>query len=141
MRQRSLRSALAAQHPSNFCHAFILLHNQNRAGCALSALVFRHLEVVMRTGRHLRQVGHRQHLPISPQLLHQPSYGFGDCSTHAGVHLVKNERRCCSQLAGCDRNGERNARQLAARCDLADGLGCHAGVPCDQEHDIVNPIG
>jgi hypothetical protein len=71
VRQRSLRSALAAQHPSNFCHSFILLHNQNRAGCALSALVFRHLEVVMRTGCHLRQVGHRQHLPTARKRLEQ----------------------------------------------------------------------
>ena len=69
---------------------------------------------------HLRQVGHAQHLAVAPQALQQPAHGGGDGTAHAGIDLVEHQRAGAAQLAGGNRNGQRQARQLTARCYTID---------------------
>ena len=73
-----------------------------------AGLLLGHHQMVVGTGGDLGQVGHGQHLPVAPQLLHQPAHGFGHCTAHAGVHFVENQRLGRAELAGGDGNGQCN---------------------------------
>ena len=81
-------------------------------------------EVVVGARRDLRQVRDGEHLAACAELLHQPAHGLGDGAADAGVDLVEDQRRRRSvralQLAADDRDGERDARELAARGDLGE---------------------
>ena len=54
----------------------------------------------------------------------------------AGVDLVEHERRRAG-LGGDAHQREHHARELAARCGLAQRAGGHARVGRDQELDVV----
>ena len=62
--------------------------------------------MVVSTGRHLSQMGHRHHLAILPELLHQAPDGFGHRAPYACIHFIENQRPGLSQLAGRDCDGQ-----------------------------------
>jgi hypothetical protein len=96
-------------------------------------------EVVVGAGRDLRQVRDRQHLAVAAELLHQAADGLGDGAADAGIDLVEDQRRRRgrrrSWLGAVDGDGQRDARQLAARSHLAERPRRAAGVAGDQELD------
>ena len=92
-----------------------------------------HHQVVVGAGGHLRQVGDGQHLAVAAQLLHQPADGFGHGAADAGIDLVEDQRLRRAQLAGGDGDGQRDARQLAARGHLAHRPRRAAGMAGHQE--------
>jgi hypothetical protein len=139
MGQGGARQALAAQHAGHLGHALLALHGGHGAGRARGIALLGHHQVVVRAGGHLGQVGHGHDLAVAAQLLHQPAHGFGHGAAHAGIHLVKDQCLRRAQLAGGDGNGQRNARQLAARGHLAHGPRCAAGVASDQEGHVFQP--
>ena len=92
--------------------------------------------MVVRTSSDLRQMGHRQHLPVNTQLLHEATDSLGHGATHAGIHLVKNKRLCGAKPAGRDRDRQRHAGQLTARSHFVDRPGRTARMPRHQKADL-----
>ena len=92
--------------------------------------------MVVGAGRHLGQVGDGQHLPVAAELAHQAPDRLRDGAADAGVDLVEDQRLRRTQLAGGDGDGQRHARQFAARGDLGDRPWRAAGMAGDQEADV-----
>ena len=101
--------------------------------------------MMIRAGRHLRQVRDSQHLTFGAQLLHQAPDGFGHGPADPGIDLVEHQRArgriTAPQCAGGDRDRQRNSRQLTARGHLAQGARCAAGMTCHQELGRLHPEG
>ena len=103
------RQVLAAQHAGDLGHALLTQHRRHAAFSARAHALLGHHQMVIGTGGDLGQVGHGQHLAVSPELLHQAAHGLGHGAAHARVDLVKNQGLCGAQLAGGDRNGQGHA--------------------------------
>ncbi len=88
----------------------------------------------------MRQVGHGHDLSVLAQLLHQPTHGLCNRTAHARIHLVKNQSLRLAELAGGHRNGKRNARQLAAGCDLAYRPRRAAAMASDQKFSLLQAM-
>ena len=92
-------------------------------------------EVLVGDARDLRQVGDRQDLRAPGQPLQHAPDAMGRYAAHARVDLVQDER-----LAARDRrDGERDARQLAAGRGLGDGCEREPSVGPHEEHGLVGP--
>jgi hypothetical protein len=65
-------------------------------------------------GRDDREVRHREHLPLAPQLLQLLRHDFRHRASHAAVDLVEHERRLVlvGRAQGLQR--QHDARALAA---------------------------
>jgi hypothetical protein len=74
-----------------------------------------------------------QHLAVAAQLLHEAADGLGHGAADTCIDLVEDQRLRRSQLAGGDRDGQRDARQLAARGDLADRRGVAPAWPATRK--------
>ena len=96
--------------------------------------------MVVGTGRHLGQVGHGQHLAVAAQLPHEPAHGLGHRAADAAVDLVEDQGRRLAELAGGDRDRQRDARELAAGSDLADRPRRAARMAGDQELDVFQTV-
>ncbi len=75
------------------------------------------------------------------QALHERPTVCGHRAAHAGIDLVKDQRARLAQLAGGHGNGQRDARQLAARGDLATGRGVAPGWPATRNCTLIQPVG
>ena len=100
-----------------------------------------HLEMLMRLRRHLRQMGHAQHLPIpaqTPQLL---SHHFRHPAADAGVHFVENQRRDMGGMGGNHLNRQADPRQFPAGCDFGQWSQRLAGIGADLKFNRFQPGG
>ena len=79
---------------------------------------FHHLPLIVRAGRHLRQMRNAQHLARVPEASEEFSDDFGDGAADAAVDFVKNEGRNRGDLSRDDGNRQRNAGEFAAGRDL-----------------------
>ena len=97
------------EHARNFLHTCIGINHCNLTGSAFCIALFGHHQMMIGTRRHLRQMGHRQHLAVDAKLLHQAPDGFGHGAAHARIDFVKNQGLRGAQLAGGHSNGQSNA--------------------------------
>ena len=134
------RQLFSAQHTCYLVHTFIGRYDAYMAGGSCVAALFGYDQVAVATGSNLRQVGDRQHLSVLSQCAHDTAYGIGNGATNARIYFVKDKCGCLAELAGRDRNGQRDPRQFAARCHFADGFGVCAGVAGNQQVHIVQAI-
>jgi len=84
---------IAAEHARDFQRAFVTRQNANIGRCdAVGGSLLNH-DVVVRTGRQLRQMCDRKHLVPSRELPERITYLLTDATTDAGIDLVEDERR------------------------------------------------
>ena len=89
--------------------------------------------MVVALGRDLGQVGDAQHLAFAAQGAQFLAHDFGDRAADAGVDFVEDHRRHGIEAQGGHFDGQADARQFAARGDLAQRPRRLAGVGGDQE--------
>lgn len=82
MGQRGPRQPLAAEHACDFGYPLFTGDNANTAGRRRARTLFADDQMVVGARSDLRQMGDGQHLPVVPQLLHEPANRFGNCPAH-----------------------------------------------------------
>ena len=94
-----------------------------------------------RARRHLRRVGHRQHLRARRQPRQPLTDRVGDRAADARVDLVEHQRRRGLALGQRHFEREQKARQLAARGHLHQRTRARAGIGLNDELDAVVAVG
>ena len=123
---------MAAQHAGYFVQARIGRERANRAagnGLVGRSGLFADQVMVVGAGRYLCQVCNGQHLAALAKLAHEAAHFVRHGAAHTGVYLVKNQGGRLLQQAAGNGNGQRNARQLAARGNLGNGARGRACMP------------
>src|ERR1039458_5550907 len=94
-------------------------------------------------GSDLRQVRDAQDLVGGGQLFEAAADSFGGTATNAGVDFVEDQGALgAARWVGQARlEGQRDARDLAAGCDLFQRAGLFAKVGRDQEIDLIGAFG
>ena len=144
MRQAGPRQPLAAEHARDLGDARLAGDGCDGAARAWpSPRLLGDDEVVVGAGGHLRQVGHGQHLAVAAELLHQAAHRVGHGAADAGIDLVEDQRRrrlgAAAELARGHRDGQRDARQLAAGGHLASGRGVLPAWPATRNSADSRP--
>ncbi len=94
-----------------------------------------------RPRRHLRRMGDEQHLRGFGQTLQALAHRVGDRAADAAIHFVEHQGGGRRGLGQRDLQGQREARQFAARCDpgqRTEGGAFHGG---DFEGNSFKSIG
>jgi len=132
--------AFTAKHAGDFAHPVFTGEQMNRTANPLGIGLLDHHPVVIGAGGDLGQVCDRQDLAIPAQLLHHSSHGFGHCTAHAGVHLIKNQGLRGAQLAGGDRDGQRDAGEFATGSHFGHRTRRAVGVAGHQKLNILQTV-
>src|SRR5438045_699128 len=78
---------------------------------------------------------------VTPERPERATDGFADASADPGVHLVEDQDRRAVARGERHLEREHDARELATRGDLVDGLRGLAGVRRDEEPHVVAAAG
>src|SRR5207253_3449823 len=135
---------LAAEHPRQLLHAFLVVVEPADARARVAAGVFLPDDEVRRgEAGDLRQVGDADDLVPRRELLELPPDDLGDAAADAGVDLVEDERGRGAAAGGLEEgrgDGELDARELAARGNALHRLRLLAAVRGDEDLDAVDAV-
>ena len=134
------RALVAAQHAGNLTDPVFPGDWADLAADLALGCAFAHHPVVICKGCHLGQMGDGQHLAVLAELLHQTPDRIGHSAAHTRIDFVKNQGARLAQFTGGHRNGQCNARQLAARGHLAHGARGAARMPGDQKNHLFQAV-
>ncbi|MNE97840.1 hypothetical protein D3C80_1962580 [compost metagenome] len=107
-------------------------------GLAIAHLV--HEQVVMPLRRHLRQVGHGQHLAAFAEPPQQLANDLGGRPANAHVHFVEHQGRNSRGLGGDHLNRQADPRQLATGGNFGQALQWLPRVGADQQFDLLQAV-
>ena len=93
-----------------------------------------------RPRRHLRRMGHREHLHPRGEAGEALADRIGDRAADARVDLVEHQRRSRAAIRQHDLQRQQKSRQLAARGDLGQGSRARSRVGLDPELHPVDPF-
>lgn len=97
----------------------VAAQREHAVGRADAVAGFLHLEVLVALRRHLRQMGHAQHLARGAQGAQLLPDHLGHRAADTGIHLVEDQGRHVVQAEGRHLDGQADARELATRRHLA----------------------
>ncbi len=129
-----------AEHARHFIHPFCALQYLNPAAGAAIPGLFADLQVMVAEGGDLGQVGDADDLPLAGQFAQLAADDFRHPSADAHIDLVEYQGGN-GRAAGADHlDRQADARQFAARGDLAQGPERLAGVGADHELGLFQSL-
>src|SRR5690348_17436564 len=141
MSARGLGDPEAAQHARDLLDARIAVERLHARQRAARPGRLRHLELLARVNRDLREVRDAEHLVVPPQGLQELAHDLRDAAADARIHLVEDERRHRRLAREEHLDRERDARELAAGGDLRERRERLARVRRDAQLHGLEPPG
>ena len=130
----------AGDHAGDFGDPFLVADAEHARVGALAVAALFDDEVGVGEGGDLREVRDAEDLAMACDVGDGVADLLGDGAAHAGVDLVEDVEARGAVLGEDALQGEKGARELAARGDAAQGPGRGAGVGGDEELDPVDAV-